>query len=38
MKRQKMSKSTSRKNFTQGAVKTHRKNLATTPMRGGIRL
>jgi len=38
MKRFKMSKSSSRRNFTKGAVLTHKKNLAGNPMRGGIRL
>lgn len=38
MKRHSMSKASSRKSFTRGAVKTHYKNLAGSPMRGGIRL
>jgi len=38
MKRSKMSRSASRRSFTAGASKTHRKNLAGNPMRGGIRL
>jgi len=39
MKRFKMSKGQSRRNFTKGAVLTHKKNLGTSnPMRGGIRL
>ncbi|WNK13648.1 MAG: hypothetical protein [Microvirus sp.] len=38
MKRFKMSKKHSRRNFTHGAVLTHKKNLAGNPMRGGIRL
>ncbi|WNK12439.1 MAG: hypothetical protein [Microvirus sp.] len=39
-KRYKMSKKTSRHDFTKYASKTHRKNVAGTsgPMRGGIRL
>lgn len=38
MKRHRMSKSASRKVFTRGAVRIHKKNLQTGPMRGGIRL
>lgn len=39
MKRHKLSRSASRRNFTKGAIKTHRLNVNTTsPMRGGIRL
>jgi len=39
MKRFKMSAKGSRKNFTRGAVKTHKFNLGSqNPMRGGIRL
>lgn len=37
-KRFKISKKKSRRSFKKGAVKTHRKNLPTKPMRGGIRL
>lgn len=37
MKRMRMSKGASRRSFTRGAVRTHRKNIAM-PMRGGIRL
>jgi len=36
--RKKLSKKTSRKMFTKGAVRTHKKNLQSRPMRGGIRL
>jgi len=38
MKRQKMSRSHSRSNFTKGAVLIHKKNTQGAPMRGGIRL
>lgn len=38
MFRRKMSRSGSRKSFSQWAGKTHRKNLQGQPMRGGIRL
>jgi len=38
MKRHKMSKSGSRKLFTNTAKKTHAMNLRGAPMRGGIRL
>jgi len=38
MKRHKLSGKASRKNFTRGAVLTHKKNVAPAPMRGGIRL
>jgi len=37
MKRFKMSKSSSRRQFTRHAVKSHKMNFAN-PMRGGIRL
>jgi hypothetical protein len=37
-RRHKMSKKSSRKSFTRGAVKRHRKNQTGNPMRGGIRL
>jgi hypothetical protein len=33
-----MSRGNSRKSFTRGGIKTHVKNLAPRPMRGGIRL
>lgn len=36
-KRMKMSRGASRRSFTRGAVKTHRRNIGN-PMRGGIRL
>lgn len=38
MRRKKMSKKASKKNFTKNAVKTHKYNLPRTVMRGGIRL
>lgn len=38
MKRYKMSKSSSRRKFTRGAVRTNSRNVAGSPMRGGIRL
>ncbi|QXP08057.1 MAG: hypothetical protein [Arizlama microvirus] len=38
MRRQKMSRKSSQKNFRNGAKKTHRKNVTGRPMRGGIRL
>ena len=37
MKRFKMSKRSSKRNFTRNAIGTHKKNI-TSPMRGGIRL
>jgi hypothetical protein len=37
-KRHKMSRRASRRSFTRGASRTHRKNVAGAPMRGGIRL
>ncbi len=38
-KRYKMNRKKSRRSFTRGAVKTHRKNVVVgRPMRGGIRL
>ncbi|WNK13445.1 MAG: hypothetical protein [Microvirus sp.] len=37
-KRFKMSKGHSRRSFTRGASRTHRRNVASGPMRGGIRL
>lgn len=41
MKRKKMPKKQSKKNFTKNAVKVHKKNAISSqsgPMRGGIRL
>lgn len=38
MRRQKMSRGSSNKVFRKGAVLTHKKNLTSNPMRGGIRL
>lgn len=38
MKRKRMSKKSSRKSFTRGAVRTHKKNRPRRNMRGGIRL
>lgn len=38
MKRKRLSKRASRKNFTKGAKRTNKKNLASRPMRGGYRL
>jgi len=38
MKRHKMSSRASKKSFTRGAVTTHKKNIASNVMRGGIRL
>lgn len=38
MKRRKMNRSQSRKVFKRGASMTHRRNLQSDPMRGGIRL
>lgn len=37
-RRHKMSNGSSKKLFTRTAMKTHRKNVPTMPMRGGIRL
>lgn len=37
-KRQKLSKSLSKKTFSRGALNIHPKNGAPRPMRGGIRL
>lgn len=37
-KRRKMGKKRSRKDFSKKAARTHYKNLAPEPMRGGIRL
>lgn len=38
MKRRKLTKKASKKNFTNSAVKVHKKNLYKTNARGGIRL
>lgn len=38
MRRKKMTRKASRKNFKRGAVKTHKKNVGATVMRGGYRL
>lgn len=38
MKRFKLSKKASRKNFMKGATFIHKKNVSPGPMRGGIRL
>jgi len=38
MKRRPMSRGKSKRQFSRRAGKTHRKNLAVGPMRGGIRL
>jgi hypothetical protein len=38
MKRHKMNRSKSKKLFTSTASRTHKKNVAGNPMRGGIRL
>lgn len=38
MARHKMSGRSSRKSFSKHGSKTHRKNMRTMPMRGGIRL
>ena len=37
-KRHKMSKRSSRRVFSKSAGKTHRRNVHSSPMRGGIRL
>lgn len=37
-RRKKMNRKKSRRSFTKGAVKTHKKNVASGAMRGGIRL
>ncbi len=37
-RRHKISRKKSKKQFSNGASKTHKKNLPTNPMRGGIRL
>ncbi len=38
MKRHKMSRKASRRNFTKNAVRVNSKNNTSNPMRGGIRL
>lgn len=38
MKRKKMKKSVSKRVFSKTASHTHKKNVRTAPMRGGIRL
>jgi len=38
MKRQMMGRSQSRRQFSNGASRHHKKNFAAAPMRGGIRL
>lgn len=38
MKRYRMGRGASRRNFTRAASRTHRRNVAGAPMRGGIRL
>lgn len=38
MRRNKMNRSKSRRDFSRNAAKTHKKNLQDAPMRGGIRL
>lgn len=37
-KRYKMDRRKSRRSFSRGAARTHRKNMLGNPMRGGIRL
>lgn len=37
-KRYKMGRKSSRRSFSKSASRTHRRNLAPNPMRGGIRL
>jgi len=37
-RRSKMSRKSSRRNFARGAAYTHKFNLSSNPMRGGIRL
>lgn len=37
-KRRRMSRRSSKRQFRYGAMKTHRKNFTSGPMRGGIRL
>lgn len=37
-RRQKLSKKSSKRSFTKGAVRTHRKNIPSSAMRGGTRL
>lgn len=38
MKRHKINRQRSERNFTRGAQRVHIKNVLTNPMRGGIRL
>lgn len=38
MRRRSMGRGESRRNFTNNAVRHHKKNFAANPMRGGIRL
>jgi len=38
MYRQKINRKKSRRDFSKSAARTHRKNIADKPMRGGIRL
>lgn len=38
MKRRKLSRAKSRKNFRRNAVKVHKHNLRANPMRGGFRI
>lgn len=38
MKRYKMGKRASRRSFTKAAVRVNKRNLMSSPMRGGIRL
>lgn len=38
MKRHKMSRKASKRSFSKNAVKVHKKNLRTMPMRGGFRI
>jgi|JYMV01.1.fsa_nt_gi hypothetical protein len=37
-RRRKMSRKSSKRSFRRGAVRVHRKNTRSRPMRGGIRL
>ncbi len=37
-KRNKMSRKKSKRSFTKGATRVHRRNISGRPMRGGIRL
>lgn len=38
MRRHKMGRKSSKRNFTRHAVRAHKKNFGGSPMRGGIRL